>query len=252
MPEINFHQIDCMDFMRGLPDNYYGLSFPDPPYGIGEDGRNNHTRGKPFGSKSKNNKGKTPARDYKAAARYDNEPPPPEYFAELKRVSKHQIIWGANHFIDNLPFAKNASCWIIWDKMNGASDFADFEMAWCSMPSAARLFHYRWNGMLQQDMKNKELRQHPNQKPVALYRWLLENYAKLGYRILDTHGGSMSSAIACHDLGFDLDICELDLDYFKAGKERFERHVNRWAGLDSMIADTNDYSNLNTGLFAQQ
>ena len=227
-----------MELMAETPDGFYDLSCVDPPYGIGEDGRNNHTRGKLAKSRS-----------YKDNARYDNEPPPPEYFTELKRVSKKQIIWGANHFLDNFEFEKNASCWVIWDKENGATDFADCEMAWTNIEKATRLFRYRWHGMLQADMKNKERRQHPNQKPVALYKWLLENYTKPGDRILDTHGGSMSIALACYDLGFDLDLCELDPDYFAAGKARFERHVNRWhSGMDTAIIDKTDCPEI--GLFA--
>lgn len=169
---------------------------------------------------------------------WDDNLPSVEYWNELFRVAKNQIIWGGNYF--GLPAHRT---FIVWDKMTYVPTMSQVEIAWTSFDSPARYVKIN---------SNQLDRQHPTQKPVALYRWLLTNYAKPGDRILDTHGGSMSSAIACHDLGFDLDICELDPDYFKAGKERFERHVNRWAGLDLMIADTNDYSNLNTGLFAQQ
>ncbi len=217
-----------MDFMRGKPDNYYGLSFPDPPYGIGA---GEMQLGRGVGTDSRIWEDKT----------WDCKPPPPEYFKELLRVSKNQIIWGGNYFTENLY---SSNCWVIWDKMQEFSG-ATFEMAWTSFKSPSKAF--RMSRAVAYTRQNKI---HPTQKPVALYRWLLENYAKPGDRILDTHGGSMSSAIACHDLGFDLDICELDKDYFEAGKARFEKHVNRWAGLDSMIADPNDYTNLNTGLFA--
>ena len=135
-------------------------------------------------------------------------------------MSINQIIFGGNYFIDNLH---NTSCMIVWDKDN-SGNFADAELAWTSFKTAVRIFRYRWNGMLQQDMKNKELRIHPTQKPVALYKWLLTNYAKQGDKILDTHGGSMSIAIACHDLGYDLDLCEIDKEYFESGKTRLERH----------------------------
>ena len=205
------YQMDCMDGLRQTPDKFYELCICDPPYGIGEDGRNNHTRGKL--SKSK---------DYRGGVKYDNQSPDKSFFDELRRVSKKQIIWGANHFISKIPY--DSSAWIIWDKMNGETDFADCELAWTSFDSAARKFEFKWQGMLQGNMKDKEARLHPNQKPVALYKWLLTNYAKPGDHILDTHGGSGSSMIACYDLGFDMDWIELDPDYFKSAKERFERH----------------------------
>lgn len=208
---INLYQADCMEFMASKPDKFYRLAIVDPPYGIGEDGSKNHKRGKIAVSKN-----------YKGFAGGDKEPPPVEYFQELFRVSQNQIIFGANHFISRIGL--DSSCWIVWDKDN-SGNFADCELAWTSFKSAVRKFKYRWNGMLQQDMKNKELRIHPTQKPVALYKWLLSNYAKPGDNILDTHGGSMSIAIACHDLGFDLDLCELDPDYFASGKARYEKHA---------------------------
>lgn len=149
----------------------------------------------------------------------DKESPPIDYFNELLRVSKNQIIWGANHFISKIPY--DSSCWIVWDKDNGYNDFADCEIAWTSFKSSIRKFKWRWQGMLQENMKAKQIRIHPNEKPIALYKWLLQNYAKQGDKILDTHGGSMSIAIACWDLCFDLDLWEIDEDYFEAGKKRF-------------------------------
>ena len=196
--------------MRLMPDRAYELACVDVQYGIGEDGSNNHTRGKICKAK------------FYPAKGWDDEPPPIEYFQELFRVSKNQIIWGANHFIDRIPIP--SSCWIVWDKINGKTDFADCELAWTSFPSAVRQFRFQWQGMLQGDMKNKEKRIHPTQKPVRLYEWLLLNYAKQGDRILDTHGGSGSICIACDILGFDLDWYEIDVDYFQAAKERLERH----------------------------
>jgi len=136
------------------------------------------------------------------------------------RISKNQIIWGANHFIENV--AINSSCWIVWDKDNGRTDFADCELALTSFITAVRKFKFTWNGMLQGDMKNKEVRTHPTQKPVKLYDWLLANYAEKGQKILDTHLGSGSSAIAAHYFGVDFVGCELDIDYFNAAKQRFE------------------------------
>ena len=196
---INLYNVDCMEFMRGLPDNCYELAIVDPPYGIGEDGLKNHSRGKLAKSKKYIPKN------------WDKEPPNEAYFKELIRVSKNQIIWGANHFISKIPY--DSSCWIVWDKENGENDFADCELAWTSFDTAVRRFSFRWHGMLQGNMKEKEERIHPTQKPVALYKWLLKNYAKDGDRILDTHGGSMSIAIACHDMGFDLDLLSLKTLY---------------------------------------
>jgi len=122
-----------------------------------------------------------------------------------------------------LPFNCSSPCWVVWDKENGASDFADCELAWTSFKTAVRRFKFRWAGMLQGDMKNKEQRIHPTQKPVQLYKWLLQNYAKPGDRILDTHLGSGSSAIAAHYGGFDFVGCELDTDYYNAASKRFEQ-----------------------------
>lgn len=214
-PKINLIHGDCMDLMRETPSGYYSLAVIDPPYGI----KHSTIAGKQSGSQY--GKAATKKRVYETK-NWDDQSPSEEYFMELMRVSKNQIIWGANHFISKIPL--DSSCWIVWDKMNGSNGFADCEMAWTSFGSAVRMFRYMWNGMLQGDMKNKQDRIHPTEKPYALYKWLLTNYAKRGDRILDTHGGSMSIAIACYDLGFDLDLTELDKDYYDAGVARFERH----------------------------
>lgn len=210
--------MDCMDYLRDCPDKAFDLAIVDPPYGIGESGSTNASRGK-----------LAIAKDYKPFAGGDKAAPDASYFDQLKRVSGHQIIFGANHFIDNLPFNCNSPCWIVWDKDNGASDFADCELAWCSFKTAVRRFKYQWAGMLQQDMKNKEHRIHPTQKPQALYRWILQNYAKPGQRILDTHLGSGSSAIAAHYFGCDFVGIELDPDYFAAAKQRFDNETRQVA-----------------------
>jgi site-specific DNA-methyltransferase (adenine-specific) len=194
--------------MAEMKDKEFDLAIVDPPYGIGEDGAKNHSRGqlaKPTLYKIK---------------RWDKKIPSREYFRELKNKSKNQIIWGGNYFIENL---RNTSCFIVWDKDN-SGDFADCELAWTSFKTAIRKFTFRWNGMLQENMKQKEVRIHPTQKPVALYKWLLKNYAKEGDKILDTHLGSGSIAIACHDMGFDLEGYELDKDYFEAALDRFNKH----------------------------
>ncbi|NCC04788.1 MAG: site-specific DNA-methyltransferase [Proteobacteria bacterium] len=210
MKPSGFYLGDCMDAMREFPDKFFDLAIVDPPYGIGEDGSKNHTRGKLAIPKN-----------YKAFAGNDEKCPDKEYFDELFRISKNQIIWGANHFISKIPF--DSSCWIVWDKQNGANDFADCELAWTSFNSAVRKFSFRWAGMLQGNMKSKEDRCHPTQKPVALYTWLLQNYAHRGDKILDTHVGSASSLIACHRMGFEAWGYELDADYFKAASERLAR-----------------------------
>lgn len=208
--ELNhFYNCDCMQLMKELPDNYIDLAIVDVPYGIGESGSKNHLRGK-----------LAKPRDYKAFSGNDEKPPDKDYFDELFRVSKNQIIWGANHFISKIPF--DSSCWIVWNKENGETDFADCELAWTSFDTAVRLFSFRWNGMLQGDMKNKEERIHPTQKPVRLYEWLLGKYAQQGDIILDTHCGSASSLVACHRMGFDYIGCELNEHYYKLASERLE------------------------------
>jgi site-specific DNA-methyltransferase (adenine-specific) len=209
---IELLNTDCMEYMKGLEDNAFELAIVDPPYGIGESGKTNKSRGK-----------LAIAKDYKSFAGDDLEPPNKDYFLELKRVSKNQIIWGANHFMQNI--ALGSSCWVVWDKLTGESDFADCELAYTSFKTAVRKFQFRWSGMLQGDMKNKEHRIHPTQKPVKLYEWLLSNYAKEGERILDTHLGSGSSAIAAHYGGYDFVGCELDEDYYKAASVRFDRET---------------------------
>lgn len=203
---------DCLEAMKATPDDFYSLAICDPPYGIGESGDKNHTRGLLAVSKN-----------YKAFSGNDIEPPSLEYFTELRRISRNQIIWGANHFIERI--GTNSPCWIVWDKDNGMTDFADCELAWTSFRTAVRRFKFKWQGMLQGNMANKEERIHPTQKPVALYKWLLQNYAKQGDTILDTHLGSGSSRIAAYDLGFDFTGYELDCEYWSAAEERFQRHV---------------------------
>jgi site-specific DNA-methyltransferase (adenine-specific) len=225
MAKIELLNVDCMDYMRSLPDKAFDLAIVDPQYGIGEHGGKNRGKGvrQHNGTVIRVNH---PGYEDKG---WDTEPPPPEYFTELQRVTKAQILWGANHYSDRLPRA--SSGWIVWDKVN-TGDFSDCELAWTSFSCGARLYAHMWNGMMQgsphdgrKQQGNKALNEkriHPTQKPVALYRWLLENYAKPGQRILDTHGGSMSIAIACEALGFDLTLCEIDKDYYEAGVKRFE------------------------------
>ncbi len=205
--------IDCMEYMATLPDNAFDLAIVDPPY---FDGPNLSG----YYGKGYSNFGVQRAKYYKDCKHWSV--PDKKYFTELKRVSKDQIIWGANHFSG--LFDSSSACWIVWDKENGASSFADAELAYTSLSTAVRIFKYMWNGMHQGslggDKRFNEKRIHPTQKPTKLYEWILSQYAKPGQRILDTHLGSGSSAIACNNMGFEMVGCELDLDYYDAACKR--------------------------------
>jgi len=192
---------DNMELMARYPDNFFDLAIVDPPYGINV----NVSMGRRKGDKKS---------DYHKFAGNDSEIPSKEYFNELFRVSKHQIIWGGNYMTD---FLKPSSCWLMWDK--GFSEdvtFAQFELAWTSFNSSAK--KYDFNAAANRN------RIHPTQKPVSLYEWQLMKYAEEGFKILDTHRGSASLDIACHNLGFDLWTCELDTKYFKDGNKRLKDH----------------------------
>ena len=201
---------DNMVLMARYEDNHFDLAIVDPPYGIdanlkrGDTGKNKHIKQK----------------DYHVGD-WDSEIPSAEYFEELKRVSKNQIIWGGNYFLDYL---NNTSCMIVWDKVNGSNYYADCELAWTSFKTSVKKFEWRWHGFLQQNMANKQDRIHPTEKPIQLYEWLLLRYAKEGDKILDTHLGSGSIAIACHNLGYDLTACELDKEYYNAAMKRINEH----------------------------
>ena len=207
---ITLYNADCMEIMKGFADKQFNLALVDPPYGIGEDGIKNHSRSKCAVAKKYTPK------------QWDKKSPDKCFFDELIRVSKNQIIFGANHFISKIPY--DSSCWIVWNKENGDNDFADCELAWSSFKTSVRKFDFRWHGMLQGNMKNKEIRIHPTQKPIALYKWILKNYAKEGDTILDTHLGSGSSAIAAHDGGFEFTGIELDEEYFNNAVDRIKTH----------------------------
>lgn len=207
MAKINFYNSDCLDAMKKMKDNQFDLAIVDPPYG-GNDA---------IGLKN-NNKQATKRTDYNV---FENKPPSSEYFEQLKRVSKQQIIWGVN-FYNNFDLSGGR---LVWDKKGTA--FGRAEMAYLSMTKSVNICEIIWNGMIQYDMKNKEIRIHPTQKPVKLYEWLLMNYAEKGQNILDTHGGSHSIALACHNLGFDLDVYEIDKEYYEKAKERFKNHISQ-------------------------
>jgi site-specific DNA-methyltransferase (adenine-specific) len=193
-----------MEYIKSLPDNAFDLAIVDPPYGIGASEMQMGT-----GKNKKYLKGKN----------WDNKTPSQEYFDELFRVSKNQIIWGGNYF--NLPLIKG---WIIWDKLlNKEVSFADGEMAWNSFDKVLKIIKHQYSGFIGSDNE----RIHPTQKPIKLYEKLLDLYAKQGDKILDTHLGSGSHAIACNNLGFELVGCELDADYFKASCERIAKEAQQ-------------------------
>ena len=205
---------DNMQLMARYEDKHFDLAIVDPPYGI-------NASSVLSGERRKSGKGASLKSAF-TKKDWDSKIPYPEYFKELFRVSKNQIIWGANYMVEHLP---NSQGWVVWNKDNGTTNFADCEIAFTSFDSATRMFTFTWNGMLQGDMKNKEVRLHSTQKPVALYKWLLDKYAKPNDKILDTHLGSGSIAIACHDYGFDLTACELDKEYFDKAMERINNHM---------------------------
>jgi site-specific DNA-methyltransferase (adenine-specific) len=198
--KAELHNADCMELMVKYPDGYFELAIVDPPYGIGA------------GGKSFMNGASKTAHQYTRDLSWDSEPPAENYFLELRRVSKNQIIFGGNYFV--LPPSR---CFLIWDKTIHGNSYADCEMMWTSFDSVARI--YRKN-MVEITLDG---RIHPTQKPIALYEWLLTNYAKKGDKILDTHLGSMSSVIACHNLNFQIVGSELDKDYFDAGIARVKQ-----------------------------
>jgi len=194
---------DNMALMARYPDKYFDLAIVDPPYGIG------------FDNKIRDKKSKS----------WDNSIPNNKYFIELIRISKNQIVWGGNYF----PYLWSNGCksFIFWDKDPSVETYSDGELAWSSFDIPAKRFYWAWNGLANgikgRNKTDKTI--HPTQKPVELYKWLLDKYAKQGDKILDTHLGSGSIAIACHDYGFDLTACELDKEYFDKAMQRINNHV---------------------------
>jgi site-specific DNA-methyltransferase (adenine-specific) len=201
MSKITATNQDNMLMMARYPDNHFDLALVDPPYGI-DAGKMTMGSGKHIFKKGKD---------------WDSSVPDSNYFKELFRVSKNQIIWGGNYFI--LPVNNN---WIIWDKLNPNLSFSEGEMAWCSIKKNVRIFK-RLSTLPDYDGKKR----HPTQKPIKLYEYCLLNYAKEGDKIVDTHRGSASLDIACHNLGFDLVTCEIDKDYFNDGNKRLKQHQNQ-------------------------
>lgn len=206
MPESIALNCDCMEYMKTLPDNAFDLAVVDPPYGIGVDGqKERYDYANPKHS-----------RKYHEQKNWDAQIPPKEYFDELERVSKNQIIWGGNYFVKHLQSAHKG--WIVWDKGQHDLTMSDCELAYSSFDSPTRVFVCNRVALLQDGTI------HPTQKPVALYRWIYQHYAKPGDKILDTHLGSGSSRIAAYDAGLDFVGCEIDKDYFVKKEARFAAH----------------------------
>lgn len=211
-----------MDAMKQFPDGFFDLAIVDPPYGLKI---GSHAGGKVYGAVKKpsalRNAGFKVLDNFRNAYHTfnDEKPPSKEYFDELKRVAKNRIIWGGNYFLDYLG---KTSCIITWDKGRRNMDQADCEIAWTDLKDNSRIVNYIWNGLLQENMKDKEARFHPTQKPVGLYSWLLAKYARPGMKILDTHAGSASSLVACRLAGLDAWGFEIDPVYFEKAKARLD------------------------------
>ena len=200
-----------MEAMAKMEDNAYDLAIVDPPYGIGIDKAMNA------------NKGRHGFKVYKTTD-WDNAVPSQKYFDELKRVSRNRIIWGANYMMSKIK--TDSQGWVVWNKVQRDFTMSDAELAFTSFDKTTRCFDYSRGSAMGNNNKNGG-KIHPTQKPVALYKWLLKNYAKEGDKILDTHLGSGSIAIACHDGGFSLDAWEIDAEYHKAATERFNTHIKQ-------------------------
>ena len=193
-----------MELMARYEDNHFDLAIVDAPYGIGISGQ------------KEQKKGKKSDRKYHKEKDWDNEIPNKEYFKQLFRVSKNQIIWGANYFVEHLN--KGTKGWVVWDKAQYGLTMSDCELAYSSFQKPTRVYIKNRAVLISQNTI------HPTEKPIKLYEWLLMNYAKEGDKILDTHLGSGSIAIACHNLKYDLTACELDKEYYNAAMKRIKRH----------------------------
>jgi site-specific DNA-methyltransferase (adenine-specific) len=204
--------MDCIEGMKYYPDKFFDLAVVDPPYGVGLV----KTEAGNWGIR-KENKG-----SIDKTTQWDFDKPTLEYIVELFRVSKNQVMWGANHYIEVVPY--NSPCWLVWDKVNGDSYFADCELAWTSFDTATRKIKKQWMGA---NSHREGKRIHPTQKPVSLYDWIFEKYAERGQRVLDTHLGSGSSRIAANKAGLDFVGFEIDEDYFNASEERFKNFVSQ-------------------------
>jgi len=205
--------MDCMEGMRCTPDKYYDLAVVDPPYGL------KIANSEYLGNDKNDSRWKGRSNGYRHTVKdWDNEIPTDEYFNELKRVSKNQIVWGWNYFamhFDNCP------SYIVWNK-EASGNYSDCELAWCSIKGTNSIFKWLWNGFRKQQPED---RTHPTQKPIALYDWIFAKYATKGMKILDTHAGSMSSVISAMKNEMEITAYEIDADYFIAGKKRIETYL---------------------------
>jgi len=204
---LDIRNMDCMELMKEFPANHFDLAVVDPPYGIGISGQKKNKRGKKSDRKYHEDKG------------WDNQPPNAEYFKELKRVSKNQIIWGANYFVEHISHGSKG--WIVWDKGQHGLTMSDCELAYSSFNRATRV------KVINRGQLNADGTIHPTQKPVKLYDWIFAKYAEPGMKVLDTHLGSGSIAIASHYAGMHLTACELDEDYYKAACERIDTETRQ-------------------------
>jgi len=206
---------DCLEYMKTVPDNYFDLVLTDPPYGIGADVG--------FGGGSHRGVAK------KFKGDWDSSAPSKKVFDEIVRISRHQIIFGANHFISKIPY--DSPSWIVWDKDNGTTNFADSELAWTSHKTAVRNFKWTWNGMIQEAGGKKEYREHPTQKPVELMAWCLENYLVRKWdkdrkpRVFDGFAGSGTTGVACKKCGCDYVLVEKEKDYCDVIEKRLKQET---------------------------
>lgn len=198
---INLYNADCLEAMKSMNDNQYDLAIVDPPYGLAESGAHSHISGS--------------RKLYSDKMEKWDQRPDQEYFDQLLRVSKNQIIFGMNYFIDKLPVSR---CFIVWDTTQRGLSFSQAELAWASFPEMCKVVRIS---------NNQPDRIHRCQKPIRLYEWILSNYAKQGDQILDTHLGSGSIAIACHNMRFDLDAFEINSEYYQAAQDRLQDHQNQ-------------------------
>ena len=214
-PNIELLNIDCLHYMKQCSDKQFDLAIVDPPYGI-----NIHKMNYTQSTKG----GVAKRRDYSSVGDWDKEIPKQDYFDELRRISKNQIVWGGNYFTDYLPPTKG---WVFWDKRTDekySNDFADGELAWTSFDTPLRCFRWLWSGMLQQNMKDKQQRIHPTEKPKQLYEWLLMKYANENDKIIDTHLGSGSIALACWNMKYDLVGMDINKKYVTDANNRLETY----------------------------
>lgn len=204
---------DCLEVMRGMADKSIDLILTDPPYGIGADSKMHKFSGMKPG-RAAAPKGIYPDTDW------DDGIPSKEIFDEMRRISKNQVIFGGNYFAEYLG---NSSCWLVWDKNNGENNFADCELAWTSFKTAVRIFRYTWNGMIQEDMKNKEVRFHPTQKPLELMKWCLDKYSEEGMTVLDPFAGSGSTLVACKQMNRNFIGIEREKQYVDVALTRLSQ-----------------------------